>query len=293
MDITHLDTGDGDDLRTQLGALFSDPPMLDPDADPAPVLDTGGVPGDWLSVRGQSAADGVTVYLHGGGFAHSNRLWERVMAYRLAQATARPAFRVDYRLAPAHPFPAAIEDAVTVYRALLDQGVPAEAVMFAGESAGATLVLSTLLVLKENGDPQPGHALAVSPVTDFSDRSAAATADGSSDTIRPGTMAAVGSTYLGGARPDEAPQSPAYGDLGGLAPLTLAVGTDEVLLADVRRFGELAAEAGVRVSLDLYRDMPHAFNAAVLYPPERHLSVATTFLARVGRLSDPAGRKSR
>lgn len=280
MDTTCIDTGDGEQLRAQLNTLLQLQPTLPADADLSPVLATGGIPGDWLRTGGQSAADGVTIYVHGGGFAHSKPDIERLMAYRLAQATARPAFRVDYRLAPAHPFPAAIDDVVAVYRALLEQGVPADDIVLAGESAGGTLVLSTLLTLKENGDPLPGGALSVSPLTDFA---ATVTSQGR-DVIDPAMVASLGPVYLGDAPPDQAPQSPAYGDLRGLPALVLAVGTDEMLLDDVRRFAERADEAGVDVTLDLYQDMPHVFHAAVLFPPDEQLAVAAAFLERVSKL---------
>jgi virginiamycin B lyase len=279
MDTTHINTRDGEQLRAQLGTLLQLQATLPADADLSPVLATGGIPGDWLRITGQSAGDGVTIYVHGGGFAHSKPQIERLMAYRLAQATARPAFRVDYRLAPVHQFPAAVDDVVAVYRALLEQGVPARDILLAGESAGGTLVLSTLLTLKENGDPMPGGALSVSPLTDFD---AAVTSQGR-DVIDPAMVASLGPTYLGDAPPDQAPQSPAYGDLRGLPPLMLAVGTDELLLQDVRRFAERADEAGVDVTLDLYQDMPHVFHASVLFPPEEQLPVASAFLERVSK----------
>ncbi|MBB5136698.1 virginiamycin B lyase [Thermocatellispora tengchongensis] len=219
----------------------------------------------------------MTIYLHGGGFAYSNPPLERIMAYRLSQVTGRPAFAVDYRLAPAHPFPAAIEDVVAAYRSFLSQDVPAGRILLAGESAGATLLLSTLLVLAQAGDPLPAGAVALSPVTDFAANHWATPSDQGCDPADP-----VGDQYLAGARPDQAPQSPLYGDLRGLPPILLAVGGDEILLHDARRFAEAATTAGVDITLDIYDHMPHAFQATVVSPDACHLPTATTFLQRVG-----------
>lgn len=272
---------ESDAVRARMGQVFSDPPVLDGDADLRPVLpDTGGVPGTWVTAGGASAEQGVTVYVHGGGFSFSNPPMERIMAYRLSEATRRPAFAVDYRLAPAHPYPAAVEDVLAVYRSLLRQGVPAGRILLIGESAGATLVLSTLLMLREAGDPMPGGAVPVSPLTDLTSKTAAQ-AGGARDSIDPSVMEPIAAQYLAGARPDQAPQSPIYGDLRGLPPLLLAVGGDEILLQDTHRFVDAASAAGVLVDLDVYEGMPHAFHAAVLFAKDTHLPTATTFLSRL------------
>ncbi|MCP3802495.1 alpha/beta hydrolase [Allokutzneria sp. A3M-2-11 16] len=270
-------------VRELLAAFFTDPPTIDPAADLTPdVLPTGGVPGMWVNGSGRTPASGVTIYVHGGGFAHSNPPMERIMAHRLSQATGRPVFAVDYRLAPAHPFPAAMDDIVETYRSLVRQGIPPTKIVLVGESAGGTLVLSTLLALAAAGDPLPAGAIPVSPVTDFTESSPSIKANRGGDVIDPSVMGGVGPAYLGGARPDQAPQSPLFGDFHGLPPILLAVGQDEVLLDDSVRFAEAAAAAGVDVTLDLYEGMTHAFHAAVLFDPTGHLPTATTFLDRIG-----------
>ncbi|WP_246083647.1 alpha/beta hydrolase [Nonomuraea diastatica] len=267
-------------VRSQLGTLFTDPPMLD--ADVTPVLPrTGGVPGVWVTAPDARPEAGVTIYVHGGGFSHSDPAMEKIMAYRLSQATGRPAFAVDYRLAPAHPYPAAVDDVVAVHRSLLAQDVPAGRILLAGESAGGTLLLSALLVLAEAGGPLPAGAVAVSPVTDFTDSSPSIRTNKGRDLVDPDIMGSIGEQYLAGARPDQAPQSPLYGDLRGLPPLLIVAGGDEVLLDDSRRFAEAASAAGVDTALDVYDGMPHAFHAVVLSPDDAHLPTATTFLRRV------------
>lgn len=216
------------------------------------------------------------------------------MAHRLSQATRRPAFAVDYRLAPTHPYPAAINDVVAAYRAILAHGVPASRILLVGESAGGTLLLSALLVLAGADDPLPAGAIPISAVTDFvTEDPAPITANRGSDVIDPTTVAAVGAGYLGSARRDEAPQSPIYGDLSRMPPLLVIVGGDEILLGDSRRFAEAASAAGAAVDLDIYEGMPHAFHAGALLPEDRAPHTATTFLSRltdwVGRLPDQYG----
>ncbi|WP_067828838.1 alpha/beta hydrolase fold domain-containing protein [Actinomadura kijaniata] len=277
--------GEGAALREQMSKLFVDPPVLDERADLVPVLSyTGGVPGTWVTapevVAGEAVGGaGVTVYVHGGGFSQSEPALEEVMALRLSQATGRPVFRVDYRLAPEHPYPAAVEDVVAVHRSLVEQGVPADRILMVGESAGATLVLSALLVLAEAGDALPAGAVSVSPVTDFA-VAGVNTGDGR-DVMTPETMAVIAEHYLAGAPPDQAPQSPIYGDFRGTPPLLVAVGADELLLDDARRLARAAADAGAEVTLDVYEDMPHAFHLAVLFAEGAWPPVARTFLGRL------------
>ncbi len=258
--------GQAQAVRDRIGALVSGP--LPADAE---------VRGDW--VRAPGAGSGAVIYVHGGGFTDTWPEAERMMAYRLSRTTGRPALRVAYRLAPAHPYPAALDDVLAAWRSVLETGVPASEVVFVGESAGATLVLSALLELKRTGGPLPGAAVAVSPVTDLALTGASLTTNDGKDLIDRAVLAAVSDRYLAGAGPRQAPQSPLYGDLRGLPPLLVAVGTDEVLLDDARRFAEAADAAGVSVRLDTYEDAPHSF----------HLSdLGEVLLDRIGRwLADP------
>lgn len=241
---------------------------------------TSGVPGDWVDADGTGLSAGVLLYVHGGGFEFESPQIERVMAHRLSRAAGRPALRVGYRLAPAHPFPAAVDDVVAVHRSLVAQGVPPGRIVLAGESAGATLLLSALLVLKEAGEVLPAGAVAVSPLTDFAAEGGSRTDNEGRDLVAGSMMGHIGPNYLGGAPADAAPQSPLYGDLAGLPPLLLVAGEDELLLDDARRFAEAAAEQGTRVALDLYEGMPHVPHFAVL-AEEPRLTTAETFLDRL------------
>lgn len=246
--------------RDRTGGLFT--------ADlPADAL----VDGDWITAPG--AGEGAVVYVHGGGFAHTNPERERVLAYHFSAAARRPALRVEYRLAPAHPYPAALEDALAAYEAVLARGIAAEQVVFIGESAGATLILSMLLELKRTGRPLPGGAVAISPSTDMTLSSDSLTANDGKDVITHEVLKTIAADYLAGADPAGAPQSPIHGEPAGLPPLLLAVGADELLLDDARRFAAAADAAGVSTQLDVYEGMPHAF----------HLSTeAGTLLGRIG-----------
>ncbi|GAB3896043.1 hypothetical protein GCM10027612_49790 [Microbispora bryophytorum subsp. camponoti] len=251
-------------VTASIRALVTDPPELAADVTPA-LPHTGGVPGRWVSAAGGSATeDGVTLYVHGGGFEHTQPTLEPLMACRLSQATGRPAFKVDQRLAPAHPYPAALDDVVAVYRNLLQQGVPADRVIVCGESSGGTLVLSALLALRQAGDPLPCAAVAISPLTDLTLSSRSLDSGDGRDVIDRRVAEHVTAQYLAGARTDQAPQSPLHGDLHGLPPLLLVAGTAEVLLDDTSRFAAAASAAGVEVTLDLYEGMPHAFHASVM-----------------------------
>ena len=260
------------------GALFS--VALPGDAGTEPLLpDTGGVPCDWIDADGVGIGPGVLVYVHGGGFERTNPAAERVMAHRLSRATGRPALRVDQRLAPSHPFPAPVEDVVAVYRALLDQGVPAARIVLAGESSGATLVLSVLLVLRDAGVPLPAGAVAVSGLIDLTGSSPSITANEGKDLISGANTDHIVPQYLDGAAPDRAPQSPLHGDLRGLPPVLLPVGGDELFLDDALRFAAAAAEAGTDASVDLYEGLPHVFHATML--AEDAPLTARTFLDRL------------
>ncbi|MGC5015888.1 alpha/beta hydrolase [Streptosporangium sp. DT93] len=276
---------DSTEVLSRLMTLHSSPPDLPGDAHLTPVLPhTGGIPGTWVTAGRATVENGVTIYLHGGGFEYTNPHLERLMAYRLSRATGRPVLAVDYRLAPAHRYPAALDDAVAAYRSLLDQGVPASRIILAGESAGGTLLLSALLVLKEAGDPLPAAALAVSPQTDLTLSSPSIDANDGQDVVGRAVLEHVRTQYLNGERPDRAPQSPLHGDLRGLPPLLLVVGSKEVMLDDSRRFAEAASAAGGDVRLDVYEGMLHAFHATVLLPDPP--PVAVTLLRRVTEWAD-------
>jgi acetyl esterase/lipase len=268
-----------DSVLAALAGMSVDPPRLWPDASTAEPFPLP-VPGRWADASGRAPQEaGVVLYVHGGGFEQSNPALEHLMACHLSKAAGRPAFNLDYSLAPAHPFPAAHDEAVAAYRALLAEGVPAGRTVMFGESAGATILLETLLTLRAAGVPLPGAVVPVSPVTDFTLASPSIDAPAGRDVINRKVIEHVVGQYLDGQPNDQAPQSPIHGDLAGLPRMLLVAGGDEALLDDSRRYAEAAAEAAVEVTLDIYEGMPHAFHVAVL--PDPQPAVGALFLQRL------------
>jgi virginiamycin B lyase len=268
-------------VRAVLAPMRTGPPPLPAGADlTASLPQAGGVPGQWVNTTGRPVAEaGVTLYVHGGGFERGSPELEQVMAYRLSAATGRAVWALDYRLAPAHPFPAAHDDVVTAYRSLLDHGVPASRALLFGESAGATLVLSALQTMRSQDMPWPSGVIAVSPITDFTLSSPSIDSPAREDMLSRPVLEHIITQYLDGAAPDQAPQSPLHGDLADLPPLLIPVGGDEALLDDARRLATAASAAGTLVTLEIYEGMPHAFHLSAMAqtPPQ----VAITFLDRL------------
>lgn len=276
-----LSSADANAAVNALQSLFGSPFTLPADADTAAALPhSGGIHGQWVSAGGATAGDGVLLYIHGGGFAAGDPVMERLMAYRLSRAAGRPAFGVTYRLAPRHPYPAALEDVLAAYRWVLDRGVPPEKVVLSGESAGGTLVLSALLYLRDAGTPMPAGAIAFSPITDLTLSSPSLSSNDGRDFIDATTLSTLCSQYLKEAPADAAPQSPLFGDPTGLPPLLLGAGTREVLLDDAHRFARAADAAGVQVTLDEYEGLPHSFNSVLLAPEPERLAAARTLHQR-------------
>ncbi len=163
---------------------------------------------------------------------------------------------VDYRRAPEHPYPAPVEDLVAAYRGLLDQGVPADRIAFAGDSAGGGLVVAGLVALRDAGDTLPAAAMSISPWTDLA--VTGPSADTADDPIVSGNaLRMMANLYLDGADPRSPTASPLYAELKGLPPLLVQVGTRESLLDDACRLVDRARDAGVDVTLHEYEDVVH------------------------------------
>jgi len=231
----------------------------------------GGVSGEWVEATENPA--GLLLYLHGGGyFACSAKTHRAITA-----SFARQGFRVfapNYRLAPEHPFPAAVEDAVAVYRGLLEAGHAANQIVVSGESAGGGLTLSLLLTLRAKQISLPAAAALFSPWTDLA-------ATGESIVKNTGRCAMfegekIGPTaklYLGSTDCRDPIASPLYADLAGLPPLLIHVGADEVLRDDSTRLAERAKAAGVQVELKIWPVVPHAWQLAPGKIPEARASL--------------------
>ena len=248
------------------------------------VLRIGGVPVERVRSRGVSADAPTLIYLHGGAYVLSSPATHRPITV----AFARRGFRVvapEYRLAPEHPFPAALDDAVAVYRGLLDGGVPPGRIALAGESAGGGLALSTLLRLRDLGLPAPAAAALFSPWTDLALTGATLRSNDAVDPIFHARHAvSVAAHYLGDADPYDPLASPVYADLSDLPPLLIHVGKTEILLDDSLRVADRARAAGTDVSLRVWPRVPHGWQllASILPEARRSVDEAAAFIkARV------------
>lgn len=221
-----------------------------------------GVACEWL-IPLDSADERVLVYLHGGGFVFGWTDMHRRMVIRLAQEIGARALAVDYRLAPEHPFPAALDDCATVYRWLLKQGYKPENIAIAGDSAGGNLTLTTLIKLRDDGDPLPAGAACLSPATDLYDE---ARLEGVRDPVlHPRVMRGFRDAYIPNHDPRHPLLSPVYADLHGLPPLLIHAGEDEALRDHAERIAEAAQKAGVAVRLHIYPRMWHVWQLSFAY----------------------------
>ncbi|MYR63531.1 alpha/beta hydrolase fold domain-containing protein [Streptomyces sp. SID625] len=206
---------------------------------------------------------GTILYFHGGSFSMGSPRTAMGLTVGLVTRTGFRGLSLDYRLAPEHPFPAAIEDCLAAYRALLDKGTDPESVAFVGDSAGGGLTVTTTLAARKAGLPMPGALVAFSPGLDHTRTGASMDTKAGIDPFftREG-MTYTGDWYLGGQDPNQELLAPAVlADLTGFPPLLLQVGTNELLLDDSVRLAERARDAEVDVILDVTAGVPHVFQS--------------------------------
>jgi phosphinothricin tripeptide acetyl hydrolase len=217
-------------------------------------------PAEWL--RPPSAVPGrVVLYLHGGGYVIGSPRSHRHLAAAIAGAAGASALLLDYRLAPEHPFPAAVEDATAAYRWLLDQATAPERIVIAGDSAGGGLTVATLLALREARVPLPAGGVCISPWVDLTCSGASYATKAAADPIvRRAGVEEMARAYLGATPPRTPLASPLFADLRGLPPLLIHVGSDEVLLDDAVQLAERAKAAGVDATLEIYDRMIHVWH---------------------------------
>jgi epsilon-lactone hydrolase len=237
------------------------------------VGEVSGIPGEWIKPP-DAAADRVLLYLHGGGYVLKTPHVHRVLVARLAQASACKAFIVDYRLAPEHPFPAALEDATAAYRGLVAAGWRPAHIVIAGESAGGGLTAALLLHLRDSGDPLPAAACLMSAMLDctFSDE-AILELQKYDPFLRHKDLAMMARHYFGDHDPQHPFISPVFADLQGLPPMLVYAGEHEILRADSVRFAESARAAGVDVTLKVWTGMIHAFAVFAGFIPEGKIAI--------------------
>lgn len=243
-----------------------------------------GVAVDWLRPK-NARKDKILFYLHGGAYVIGSRRTHRQLVTHIARAAGVTAVVPEYRLAPEHPFPAAIEDAVAVYKALLEQGYKPEDIVISGDSAGGGLSVATLLALRHAGEPMPAAAALLSPFLDVTASGESAMTRADKDPwFNVSDMAVVARYYC----PDESKWrdplvSPVFANVSGLPPMLIQVGDDEILLSDSTRLAEKLDAAGIDVEIEVWPDMWHVFQMFVGKMPEARQAVA-----KIGKYIDNA-----
>lgn len=247
----------------KLGSLV--PPRQDIPVEPAEH-----VAGEWIG----GGTGPVVVYVHGGGYCIGSLASHRPMLTHLAAATGGRILAVDYRLAPEHPFPGALDDAVAAYRHVTAEHDPSR-VIIAGDSAGGGLTVATLIALRDAGDPLPAAAVCLSPWADLTQSGATITSKADVDPmVRAEDLDRWAAAYTGAADPGLPGISPLFADLTGLPPLHIEVGTAEVLLDDARRLAARALDAGVDVSVFEGEELVHVWHFFAGIVPEADEGIA-------------------
>jgi epsilon-lactone hydrolase len=224
-----------------------------------------GVPAEWTTTP-NDARDAALMYLHGGGYVIGSLDSHRHLVAEAGRACGIAALALDYRLAPEHPFPAAVDDALAGYRFLLARGVAAARIAIAGDSAGGGLVVAAMLAIRDAGLPEPGCGWCISPWVDMEAVGETMTSKAVADpTVQRAGILDMAKMYLNGADPRSPLAAPIYADLNGLAPLLIQVGACETLLDDALRLAKVAGVADVRVDLQIWPEMIHVWH---LFHPE-------------------------
>ena len=252
-------------------------------------LSVDGVPCEWVRPAAVVAADACVLYLHGGGYVIGSCNTHRAMASHLAARTGLAVLVVDYRLAPDHPYPAAVDDAITAYEWLLAEGFAADRIVVAGDSAGGGLTLATLLALRDRRRPLPALGIPISPWTDLtlSGESMTTMAEHDPMVTRRG-LQRMADWYAGVAEPNAPLVSPLFADLAGLPPLLVHVGDVEILRDDAVGFADLAREAGVDVTIEVWPEMIHVWHVFGPDVPESEAGIARIAEFIAERLGLPA-----
>ncbi len=258
-------------MRAAMEDMTTGAPL--PDGTELQAVEANGVPCEWTSTPGVDPGRAI-LYLHGGGYVIGSIATHRGLVSRLTSATGSRALSVGYRLAPENPFPAAVDDATAAYRWLVSQGMEPFRVVIAGDSAGGGLALATLLALRDAGDALPAAGVCISPWVDLEGLGESMTRNADVDPIitKDGLMD-MARMYLDGADPKSPLAAPLHGDLAGLPPLLIHVGSRETLLDDSTRLAEKAGLAGVDVTLEPWDEMIHVWHAFAPLLPESQQAI--------------------
>ena len=233
-------------------------PKLPQDVEVTPVS-LGSVKGEWVTPS-TIESHRVILYFHGGGYCFGSAEARRPLVAEIAKAAGARALVIDYRLAPEHPFPAALDDAISAYRWLLGNGTTPQGIVLVGDSAGGGLALSACMALRDGGAPLPAAVVGLSPWTDLSMSGWSMLRNAKADpTVTFANLAVCARHYLKNTNPTNPFASPLFGDFQNLPPLLLHVGSKEVLLDDATRISDKADAAGINASVEVFDGMPHVF----------------------------------
>jgi len=251
------------------------------------------IKGEWIRPLGSVSPEHVIFYLHGGGYVSCTPQTHRPITTALARLARCPVFSLDYRLAPEHPFPAAVDDATAAFRWLVASGVPANKIAVAGDSAGGGLVLAMMLRLRSSGHALPGCGVCLAPWVDLTAADAYRNS-GSCSMFQPADVASFAGLYLNGAAANTPEASPLFADLRGLPPLLIQVSSTELLLDDALRLHEKARRCGVACTLKVYPGLPHVWQLLTPLIPEGKLALMeiVSFIERTWKPTDSAGTAS-
>ncbi|HEV7994765.1 MAG TPA: alpha/beta hydrolase [Stellaceae bacterium] len=228
-------------------------------------MTANGVRAEWTATP-KDARDAALLYLHGGGYVIGSLDSHRHLAAEAGRAAGIAALALDYRLAPEHPFPAAVDDALAGYRFLLARGIEAKRIAIVGDSAGGGLVVAAMLAIRAAGLARPGCGWCISPWVDMEAIGDTMVSKAAADpTVQRAGILDMARMYLNGADPRSPLAAPLYADLSGLAPLLIQVGAAETLLDDALRLAKAAGAADVRVDLQIWPEMIHVWH---LFHPE-------------------------
>jgi epsilon-lactone hydrolase len=245
------------------------------------AVDAGGVPGEFVATAA-TRRDRHLLFLHGGGYVTGSPALYRHFTWRIATAARARVLAIDYRLAPEHPFPAALDDALAAYRWLLAGGADPQRTAVIGDSAGGGLALALLLRLRDDGLERPAAAIALSPWTDLALSGASLSLNAKSDPMLNVAGARLfAGCYLAGADPRNPYASPLYGNPAGLPPTLIHVGSDEILHDDALRMADNLRATGCLVQIEVWPRMPHGWHLFAPVLPE-----ARTAIGRIGAFTD-------
>jgi acetyl esterase/lipase len=258
----------GNDLKALRGVMESASAFPSAGETKCTPVSAGGVPAEWIAGPG-AADDRVILYVHGGGYVMGSIATHREMIARLSKASGARGLALDYRLAPEHPFPAAVEDATVAYRWLLGQNIKPSNIVVAGDSAGGGLTVATLLSIRDAKLPLPAAGVCISPWVDMEGTGESMTTRAKADpVVQKDGLLGMAQLYLGGKDPKSPLAAPLHADLKGLPPLLIQVGDAETLLDDSTRIADKAKKAGVKVDLEVWPEMPHVWHLFAPFLPE-------------------------